>query len=167
MSVDREKNESELVTRIRNLCKEHGISMRKLERDCEFGNGLVSKWSYSSPSIQYLKKVAEHFGVSINYLIGEKEVEPTGSKYEFPHNIINEARAEYSTEDVTGRIKGTNQKIDIQHMIKYLVKIANGNVKEVTYKGRPLTTSELKELKAILKHAQEEAKVFDKKGVKK
>ena len=167
MPVAQERVESDLVLRIRELCKEHGISMRKLERDNEFGNGLVSKWSHSSPSVAYLQKVALYFGVSINYLLGEKEVEDTGSKYLFPNNIVAEARAEYSVEDEKERIKATHQKLDIQQMLKYLVKVTSDGSKEILYKGRPLTKQEMRELKTTLKQTAEACKVFDKKQVKK
>ena len=162
-----QKVESDLVIKIRNLCKEHGISMRRLERDNEFGNGLVSKWSHSSPSVAYLQKVANYFGVSINYLLGEKEVANTGSKYLFPHNIVAEAREEYSVEEEKNRIKATHQKLDIGQMLKYLVKVTNDGSKEILYKGRPLTKQELKELKTTLKQANEACKVFDRKQIKK
>ena len=167
MPVMEQKVESDLVVRIRNLCKEHGISMRRLERDNEFGNGLVSKWSNSSPSVAYLQKVAKYFGVSINYLLGEKEVEDNGSKYLFPHNIVAESRAEYSVEDEKNRIKATHQKLDIQHMLKYLVKVTGDGSKEILYKGRPLSKQELRELKTTLKQTAEACKVFDKKQIKK
>ncbi|MCL1990465.1 MAG: helix-turn-helix transcriptional regulator [Defluviitaleaceae bacterium] len=162
-----EKVESELVAKIRSLCKEHGISMRRLERDNEFGNGLVSKWSHSSPSVAYLQKVAQYFGVSINYLLGEKEFEETGSKYVFPHNIIAEARVAYSVENEKVRTKATHQKLDIQQMLKYLIKVTNDGSKEILYKGRPLTRQEMRELKTTLKQTMEACKVFDKKQIRK
>ena len=159
--------ESDLVVRIRNLCKEHGISMRRLERDNDFGNGLVSKWSNSSPSVAYLQKVAQYFGVSINYLLGEKDFENNGSKYEFPHNIVAEAREEYSEEDEQNRIKATHQKLDIQQMLKYLNRVAGDGSKEIQYKGRTLTKQELRELKTTLRQTVDACKVFDVKASKK
>jgi len=163
MPVAQQRIESDLVLRIRNLCKEHGISMRRLERDNEFGNGLVSKWSHSSPSVAYLQKVAQYFGVSINYLLGEKEVEDTGSKYMFPYNIVAESREEYSVEEEKKRIKATHQKLDIGQLLKYVVKVTNDGSKEILYKGRALDKQELKELKTTLKQTVEACKIFDKK----
>ena len=158
------KVESDLVVRIRNLCKEHGISMRRLERDNEFGNGLVSKWSTSSPSVLYLQKVAKYFGVSINYLLGEKEIEESESKYVFPHNIVAESRIEYSVEEEKDRIKATHQKLDIYQMLKYLTKVTSDGSKEILYKGRTLTKPELKELKITLRQTADACKILDKKS---
>ena len=157
------KLESDLVMRIRKLCKENKISMRRLERENSFGNGLVSKWSHSSPSVAYLQRVAQYFGVSINYLLGEKEFEDNGSKYEFPHNIVAESRTEYSVEDEKHRMRALHQKIDMQYMLKYLIKVSGDGSKEVLYKGRTLNNKELKNLKAMLKATFEESKVFEKK----
>ena len=163
--IDRE--ESDLVVRIRKLCKENGISMRRLERDNDFGNGLVSKWSHSSPSVAYLQKVANYFGVSINYLLGQKEVAKFGDKYEFPQNIVAESREDaYSVDEELVRMKAMHQKLDIQHMLKYLVKVTNDGSKELLYKGRSLTKSEIKELKVILKQTAEASKVFEKAAKK-
>ena len=163
--MEQPKIESDLVLRIRNLCKENGISMRKLERENGFGNGLVSKWSHSSPSVAYLQRVAKYFGVSINFLLGEKDYEDNGSKYEFPQNIIAESRAEYDPEEVDDKraLKALHQKLDIQHMLKYLVRVAGDGSKEILYKGRTLNNKELKALKAMLKATLEESKVFDLK----
>lgn len=163
-----EREESDLVLRIRALCKENGISMRRLERDNGFGNGLVSKWSHSSPSVAYLQKVANYFGVSINYLLGQKEIPKFGDKYEFPQNIIAEAREDaYNVEEEIIRMKALHQKLDIQHMLKYLVKVTSDGSKEILYKNRLLTKSELKELRSILKQTADASKIFDVKAIKK
>lgn len=162
----KERNEAPLVMRIRELCEENGISMRRLERDNEFGNGLISKWSNSSPNVNYLQKVANYFGVSINYLIGEKEVEKYGSKYEFPHNIMAEAREEYSAESEIERMKARHQKLDVELMLKYLTKVTTDGSKEIMYKGRVLTKNELKELKSTFKQTADACKIFDKKAIR-
>jgi len=160
--MEEQKLESDLVIKIRALCKEHGISMRRLERDNDFGNGLVSKWSSSSPSVAYLQKVAQYFGVSLNYLLGEKEDLQSDGKYNFPNNIVAEAHATYASDSKV-KVKGTHQKLDIEQMLKYLIKVTTDGTKEVTYKGRPLTKSDLKELKAILKQTAETCREFNHK----
>lgn len=58
---------------IKKLCESNSISVFSLERKLGFGNGTISKWDNSSPTVANLKKVADYFGVTIEELLGEKE----------------------------------------------------------------------------------------------
>ena len=60
--------------RIKELCREKGISVGKLEKDLEFSNGCISKWNESEPGIWKVQKVADYLGVPIESLLGEREV---------------------------------------------------------------------------------------------
>ncbi len=59
--------------RIKELCNEQGISVRKLERDIGVANGSVLRWASQSPSAETLEMVAERLGVSILYLLGKTD----------------------------------------------------------------------------------------------
>lgn len=59
-----------LTDRIRRLCNEHGDTLASLERKLEFGNGTIRRWSKTSPSGDKLRKVADYFGISLDYLLG-------------------------------------------------------------------------------------------------
>lgn len=58
-----------ILTKIKNLCKEKGVSIARLEKDCEIGNGTIQAWDTAMPRVDTLKKVADFFGVSIEYFI--------------------------------------------------------------------------------------------------
>lgn len=58
-----------LVERIKILCKEHSVSIPKLEREFELGNGAIYKWDTSVPGIDKVQKVAEYFDVTIDSLV--------------------------------------------------------------------------------------------------
>lgn len=60
-----------LFEKISALCKEKGISIARLERECELGNATVRGWKESIPNSVNLKKVADYFGVSIEYFLGD------------------------------------------------------------------------------------------------
>jgi len=53
------------------LCKGKGISIAKLEKETGLGNGTVGRWEKSSPSVENVKKVADYFKVSVDYLISQ------------------------------------------------------------------------------------------------
>lgn len=57
---------------IRTLAQENGTSLPKLEAELGFGAGTISKWDKSAPSVDKLKAVADFFGISIDYLIGNE-----------------------------------------------------------------------------------------------
>lgn len=63
----------ELLDIINQLCKEKGISRRKMEMEAGLATGATSKWNKFQPNQSSLKKVADFFGVSVAYLQGESE----------------------------------------------------------------------------------------------
>lgn len=59
-----------LLDRIQQLCKENNTNISKLERDCGLANATIRRWETASPAADNLSKVADHFGVSIDFLLG-------------------------------------------------------------------------------------------------
>ena len=59
-----------LFNRVVELCKEKGISQRKLQEELEMSTGALSKWKTSMPNSALLQKVADYFNVSTDYLTG-------------------------------------------------------------------------------------------------
>lgn len=55
--------------RIERLRKEKGISQGNLEKELGFSNGSYSKWKQSIPTHERLVKLADYFGVSVDYLM--------------------------------------------------------------------------------------------------
>lgn len=60
--------------RIENLRHSRKISQGKLEKELGFSNGSISKWKNSMPTPERLKKIADYFGVSMDYLVNGEEV---------------------------------------------------------------------------------------------
>ena len=58
-----------LLENIRRLCSQKPVSIAKLERETGIGNGTISRWDTSSPSIENVQKVADYFGVTVNDLL--------------------------------------------------------------------------------------------------
>lgn len=56
-----------LYEKIKSLCKERGIRISKVEKDCNIGNATIRKWDKSVPRIDTLKKVADYFDKSMEY----------------------------------------------------------------------------------------------------
>ena len=62
-----------IYARIKTLCKENHISVNKLEETLEISKGSLCKIDTNKPSSDRLKKIADYFGVTVDYLIGREE----------------------------------------------------------------------------------------------
>lgn len=60
---------NKLYERIKYLCQKNGISIRKLEQDCGFSHGSISKWDHHKPSFEKLRAVANYFNEPVDYFI--------------------------------------------------------------------------------------------------
>ena len=61
--------------KIKELTKRRGISVRELEKRLGYSNGYFSKWKKVSPNSDGVTKVADYFGVSVDYLLGRTDKE--------------------------------------------------------------------------------------------
>lgn len=59
-----------LFQKIQVLCLNNKTTIAKLERECGLANATIRRWENASPSAESLGKVADHFGVSVDYLLG-------------------------------------------------------------------------------------------------
>lgn len=59
-----------LLERIAVLREQHGgISINKLEKEAGITRGSIAKWDDHTPSYDKVKKVADYFGVTVEYLL--------------------------------------------------------------------------------------------------
>lgn len=62
-----------LVDKIKSLCTERKITFAEVEREIGISNGQIRRWNTSSPKIETVKKVADYFNVSTDYLLGRTQ----------------------------------------------------------------------------------------------
>lgn len=60
-----------IFEKIQSVAMEKGLSIAEVERRANIGNGTISKWKTSSPSVDNLNKVAKVLDVDINTLMPE------------------------------------------------------------------------------------------------
>ena len=77
--------------RIKSLCKDYGISMNKLEETLGFGKGYISKLGNSTPNATKIKKIADYFNVSVDYLM-------TGNESDTEKYYLNDETAQVAQE---------------------------------------------------------------------
>lgn len=62
-----------LRERIQKLCKVNGTSLNQVEKELNFGKGYLSKLDNSTPNAKKMEKVADHFGVTVDFLMGKTD----------------------------------------------------------------------------------------------
>lgn len=62
-----------LVEKITTLCHKNGLTIASLQSQLGFSNSSIRKWDVSPPAGARLAKVAQFFGVSVEYLLGQTE----------------------------------------------------------------------------------------------
>lgn len=62
-----------LVDKIKELAKSRGKSMKQVALDLGLPYNTFYKWNKQTPKIDKIKVVADYFGVSIDYLLGNEE----------------------------------------------------------------------------------------------
>lgn len=60
-----------IVDRIKELCDSHKTNFAEVERRVGISNGQIRRWDNVSPKLENIEKVADYFGVSVDYLRGK------------------------------------------------------------------------------------------------
>lgn len=71
-----------LLQRIKSLCASKKITIAELERKVDLSQGSIRNWDTKPPSIIRLRKVADYFDVSTDYLLGRTETPSFSTKDE-------------------------------------------------------------------------------------
>lgn len=99
-----------ILKKIQELCKERGTNPSKLELELGFGKGTLYKWDKSSPSTDKLSKVADYFGVSIDYLLGKTEFRSFPNESELADDV--KRNEEFNLRDKRDIEKNMNFLLD-------------------------------------------------------
>ena len=65
------------------LCTAHKTNISEVERECGLANATIRRWEKASPTVENLAKVANHFSVSLDYLLGRDECGLSESAQEY------------------------------------------------------------------------------------
>lgn len=61
--------------RVKQLCKDKGVSMNTAESEIGLAKGYISKLGKSNPNAKTLQKIADYFGITVEFLMTGKESE--------------------------------------------------------------------------------------------
>lgn len=84
------------IERIKAICKERGIAISRLERECGFSNGYIRGLREGKIPSDRLLKVADYLGLSATYLVTGQETpkESTSGKVYYFNDETAEAAEE-------------------------------------------------------------------------
>ena len=88
---------------IKKLCKKQGVTVTGAEKDLGFARGSLCKVNTNKPSIQKVQKLADYFGVSVDYLMNQNEIAPETSVNEL--NNKDEKDIARSLSDKMGKLE--------------------------------------------------------------
>jgi transcriptional regulator with XRE-family HTH domain len=69
-----------LFEQVLRLCKKKGITICKLERELNMGNGTIRKWRASSPRLDKIERVAAYFGTTVDALLKPNKASEKGNQ---------------------------------------------------------------------------------------
>lgn len=58
-----------IYDKIKEICKKKGMSISSVEEKAGLGNGTITKWNTSSPTVENLKAVADVLKVRVSKLL--------------------------------------------------------------------------------------------------
>ncbi len=135
-------NNEQIVNSIRSICKEHNITVTKLEETLSMSQGLISRWNKSDPSLSKIIDIADYFNLSLDDVVGYKN--STDDKFidklvsETINNKIkwsnytnpNEQVKQYFGISIPAFFekKDTNEYLETHKEVSYFTQINNGYV---------------------------------------
>ena len=99
--------------RIKKLAKDHGESIMKLSTTLGFGESTIYKWKEQEPKGKDLAKVADHYGVTTDYLLGRTDTPQFTRKDERDvQKILEEMTQGLNNKNELAFLKNGGQEID-------------------------------------------------------
>ncbi|GAB3797199.1 hypothetical protein GCM10028868_18050 [Virgibacillus kimchii] len=155
------------MKKIKMLCDEKNITFAELERKIGISNGQIRRWDNSSPKLENVKKVADYFKVSLDYLTGFDEELGEFKKAETLDDLIalfadNDFEIDIKDNDGVETVQinhfdhGTVESIDLYYFMEYGERILEKlkekyNINDVHtiaahHEGEDWTEEELEEI---------------------
>lgn len=63
-----------IYDRIKEICKQRGVSVTYVERTAGLSNGIISKWNSCSPTVENVQAVAKVLECTVDELLAETAV---------------------------------------------------------------------------------------------
>lgn len=108
-----------MLEKIKELCRQKGVSITQLEQSLGLSNKAIYRWDEQMPSIDRVKKVADYFGVTVDYLISDEKV------YDEKEEVLERAFADNPDMRTLFKVTEKCSPAEIQTAIR-LIKALRG-----------------------------------------
>lgn len=108
-----------MLEKIKELCRQKGVSITQLEQSLGLSNKAIYRWDEQMPSIDRVKKVADYFGVTVDYLISDEKV------YDEKQELLERAFADNPDMRILFKVTEKCSPAEIQTAIR-LIKALRG-----------------------------------------
>jgi transcriptional regulator with XRE-family HTH domain len=105
-----------MVERIKELCSDNNTSIKALEKELGFGNGTIRRWDKNAPSVERIAMVANRFGVSMAYLMGDTD-DPSDKSLTHWAELLPEENKKPTTVSGSGQIPNYSKLSDTNKSI--------------------------------------------------
>lgn len=123
-----------LLQRIERLCQERKITLNVAFTESKVGKNFKSNMNYADPTLGKVSLLADYFGVSVEYLLGEtdvrKEKSPAGAELSEKHKNLITAydSAEPLVQSTVDRLLGIEERETIT--LKIAARGGSGKIEE-------------------------------------
>lgn len=112
---------------IKSLANEQGKSVKDVALELGFGENVIYKWKNQNPTIDKLEKVADYFGVSIDYLTGRTTDKYSHFKINKAENPYKDLRNSKEIKDLFNELNDVDKKTisQLKDILEVLKKTPN------------------------------------------
>ena len=125
-----------MVDLIKFLCNKKGITVSALGVELGLGKNSITRWDENKPSVDRVQKVADYFGVSVDYLLGRTDDPHPAISNDDVKNAIDEYVKSKGKQSTVIRYNGKEQTYETLDMTDEEWEIAQATIEALRLKRK-------------------------------
>lgn len=125
-----------MVDLIKSLCNKKGITVSALGVELGLGKNSITRWDENKPSVDRVQKVADYFGVSVDYLLSRTDDPHPAISNDDVKNAIDEYVKSKGKQSTVIRYNGKEQTYETLDMTDEEWEIAQATIEALRLKRR-------------------------------
>lgn len=125
-----------MVDLIKSLCNKKGITVSALGVELGLGKNSITRWDENKPSVDRVQKVADYFGVSVDYLLSRTDDPHPAISNDDVKNAIEEYVKNKGKQSTVIRYNGKEQTYETLDMTDEEWEIAQATIEALRLKRR-------------------------------
>ncbi len=125
-----------MVDLIKSLCNKKGITVSALGVELGLGKNSITRWDENKPSVDRVQKVADYFGVSVDYLLSRTDDPHPAISNDDVKNAIDEYVKSKGKQSTVIRYNGKEQTYETLDMTDEEWEIAQATIEALRLKRK-------------------------------